>query len=1370
ALESLEFFAEDTADRMQFAAIRRMSLAAGNHTVRIMLKTNDGSRTVYATYPTIFALPLENIEEYSDSSNVVETCTAANVPYMDNTASTFTDRTSTSITAYVDPNGNPANTEIELEYAFGDPNGPTGPWIPLGSLTTGYSWTVDNSGQGLHSNTSYWFRARAFNWRGCFTDYCNVTVWTTLPGAPVLSCTDCTSDSLTWAWTSNGGDGFELFDNDTDCTVITDIPGTATYTVETGLDPNTTYSRYLKAYLQNDQLTYYYNENLPEQSDTSEAWWDVCTLTMTSPPAGDYLIIATVQAASSSAVNRRSQFRFIDVTNGRQLANASYWTSAKYQSFMASEVYNVSASLTYKFQARSGTSGSNTYARNAAIIAIKLPTSNCHYVNSLTQQSITSSTWKNHSEVTVTPVASGDDYWIIHSSNFRYDDDWIGAHSRLFADDGSGTDLTYSVNQAPYSSWLDHKFINAGFSMLKGITSSVKLVDQFRSQSGSHTVYENCVHIAAVRLNDRIWQGYADNALYAEYSTQSESGEIALEKTFTVSRGQDYLVMASCSLRYGDDTWTDWPIAWWEHEYSGATSSYDRMARDETQFSSDLVTFAGTRRLSLDGGEHKLRIMFATSNASITAYARCPAIIAVPLGGAVDYSDPSNVVEISTAAAIPFMDNSGLTFTFANDSVIRAVVGANGNPDGTTIELEYAYGDQNGPTGSWIPAGPLTTGYTWDADNSGQGLIPNSSYWFRARAQNWRSCWTDYCNVTVWSTLPGGPTDFACIDCSSTTLKWMWTNNGGSGFTIFDNETDLPVVSDIAASATSTVETGLDPNTTYSRYIKAFMSTPLTYYYAESLSEQSVTSGNYENMCVLTMIKPPSGDYLVVSSMLFTTKTVGMLSSEAASRLQFHDSSSWNTINNGAWETNGWSGTFDSFMSTHLFTADGVSNYYYTLQLKDLYDTAYAQNTAIIAIKLPSANYDYVRNTTDASTTSTSPVVHTTLTVSETVASDYLLAHSGNTRQSLTGHHSRMTLTAGTNPVTLSQHDTPYNFAFGVMPNLLGGFWPATGISGNFDVTHEFWTNTDICYKWNVNIEAVRMDDATWNGYACNSYTGVTSTTSETGTSLISLTFTPAKTQNYLVLVSCLLGDSCSSDLIYSEAFWEIDGAEYDRAISNKGVTPTNGRYWATIASMRKVNLDTSSHTIDLKYRTSTTFAAYIGNASIFAIPLEGLSTSYTGPSNVVEISTAAAIPFMDNTTVTFPSCTNDSITVQVGPNGNPAGTSIELWYAIGDENGNTAAFAKWNGTLTTGYSWDVTGLDDDTSYWFMARAENWRGCFTDFCNVTVWSTLPGPPDFWCEDCSSTTLTWGWDFAGTDNGFEIYDNEPRLVVIPDIPV
>jgi len=726
-------------------------------------------------------------------------------------------------------NGNPGGTSMELEYTLGDADGPTGPFTPLGVKTSGYSWNVT----GLDYGKSYWFRARARNWVGIWTNYCDVTAWSTKAGPPDnFRNIDCSSATLTWAWDTRGGLRYNIYDNDSDTVIVGDIDGGATFTVETGLSPNVSYRRYMRAIRLGGSMIQYYAENLPEVSTTSSTVWEnVCALNIPTPEAGDYLVIATMQGKASTSLGYFGEFRLVrDET--RIISYSMDETDNYFHSFISSEVLSASGSDSYKYQLQIKSSTGSTYittAQNAAIIAIRFPTGNYHSVDNPTGDSVQSNIYKNHSTITVTPVGSSDDYLIVHCSDYRSSMTGGAYTGNRLLEVGGTTEFTWSMRDQ-YNN-INERFSEGGFSILKGISSDVTLASQYRSYSTSYLCYNNRSHIAALRLSDYMWAGYADNAIYTEQTYNSAAGIPAATVTFNVTKSQNYLLMGSCAIGVASTSTSYRPVAWLEHDDGGSTTVLGEMAFYERDSTVERASFAAARQLFLAAGSHTVRVMCKNGGSATTHNVRCPSVIALPLEGVIEeLTSKTNTVEACTMAAVPIIDNTSATFVYANANSIYARVDANGNSPDTPIALEYARGDADGPTESFNPAGIQTFGYEWDLS----GLTPDTSYWFRTRARNWVNIWTGYSSLAVVNTVTGvdaslnAPVALSYLSCSTTTLTWSWTDTNTdpneNGSDLYNADLDSIVISDIAADGNSTVESGLQPNNTYARYIRAFIS------------------------------------------------------------------------------------------------------------------------------------------------------------------------------------------------------------------------------------------------------------------------------------------------------------------------------------------------------------------------------------------------------------------------------------------------------------------------------------------------------------------------------------------------------------------
>ncbi|MHC4661705.1 MAG: CFI-box-CTERM domain-containing protein [Planctomycetota bacterium] len=762
---------------------------------------------------------------FSGQSNIIASCTLAALPALENSVVTFTAHNDSSVTVQVGPNGNPPGTGMELEYAKGDRDGPTESFAPLGSKTGGYVWISS----GLDYGSSYWFRARSRNWSGAWSDYCDVTVWSTLAGPPDnFGFIDRTDTAITWSWESRGGGRLHIYDNDTNLEVVSDIPVTATCTVEAGLSPNTSYRRYIRAVRVLKNADYYFAGNDGQITTSSNTEWEnICTLNLNRPASGNYLVMASAQVASHQTLGGYySEFRLIrDAAVELNYMNKS--TYYYFHSFMGSEVLSANGIDDYKYQLqmRSITNGFDSRARNASIIAIRLPAGSFNYIDNSTEASNSTGTFQKHTGLTVAPSVVGD-YWIIHSSRMKHSPATIWAYSKLVEMDNLSS-LTSSMRDPVHNSeWI----FQGGFSVLKSVSSNVALEHQFRSFSATETCYVNNVHIAALCLADPIWEGYADNAYTgAEQSTANTAGTTACVLSFTVSKPQMYCIASSSAIGLFQNHVDFYVGTWVEHTNSTGTYALDGMASD-VQKIQERINFASVRLKYLEAGSHDLELKFRTNSTSYTAYIQLPSLITLPLEGSVEeLTNRTAVVEVCTMSAVPLIDNSAATFVYSNANNIYIQVDENGNPPDTPIELSYARGDENGPTTGFTAAGIQTAIYEWDL----AGLTSDSSYWFRVRARNWSGVWSDYSDLAVVSTTEvtsaslNIPAGLGYVSCASTTLTWSWVDTNSapneSGSDLFNGGDNAAVVSDIASDVETTTETGLLPNRTYNRYIRAFI-------------------------------------------------------------------------------------------------------------------------------------------------------------------------------------------------------------------------------------------------------------------------------------------------------------------------------------------------------------------------------------------------------------------------------------------------------------------------------------------------------------------------------------------------------------------
>ncbi len=833
------------------------------------------------------------VRSYGNQSNVIEACTLATVPLLQNRASTFIFANSDTITVLVDPDGNPADTTIELFSAKGDTGGPTEVFTSAGTQTSGYSWDIT----GLDYDTSYWFTARAQNWVGIWSDCCSITTWSTHPGVPVnFRNTDCTSNTLQWSWDSFSGNGFIIYDADTDAPVITDIPFDATYTVESGLLPNTTYRRYIRTWWYAYPLKYYYADNQTATAG-SIGWELACWLNISPPPEpGNYLIIGTAQV---EGIDFEAAMTRTDSTVPHY-ARVDTKVAGTYHSYMSMEVLGADGVSTYDYALWvKGTSATMT---NAAIIAIKLPTENHNFVRGEPLGLATSSGgYTTHATLIVTPPGLSD-YLAVFAAEVWTDSTNSEVRSQFISP--TPPSVVHYSNREPDNN--NERMVHAGFWPLTNIATNQDLSLRV-AENGFSTAYIYNSNIVAFSLSDSVWDGWSYNAAVAQDSHDTTTAKELVSTAFTPQKAQNYLLFASCQL--GISATSRRTIAWWELETGGVPTQYDEMEYRPDDQTLNRATFAGMRRIFLPAVPHTLRLQYRLNNGGATAYAAQGCVVALPLDGAgKEYTYASNTAEACTLADVPTMDNTAVTFTAQNDSSITAQVGLAANPVDTTIELLYALGDANGPTVAFSSAGAKTSGYSWDVS----GLGSDTSYWFLARAQNWAGIWSDCCSVTVWSTEPGAalpaPTSFSSYDCTSSSITWTWTDNSVSenGFELLEAGGDVVIT--LAQDATYTVETGLSENTQYTRLARAFQNPGPIY------------SSNSNIVSAYTLCNPPTDPEVSISDVTDSAMKVRVTTcpnpSADSTAAQFHEAAA--AAPDSTWVTDIETGDF-------VFTAGGLS-------------------------------------------------------------------------------------------------------------------------------------------------------------------------------------------------------------------------------------------------------------------------------------------------------------------------------------------------------------------------------------------------------------------------------------------------------------
>ncbi|MHC4664046.1 MAG: carbohydrate-binding protein, partial [Planctomycetota bacterium] len=1159
------------------------------------------------------------------------------------------------------------------------------------------------------------------------------------------------------------GQGLDIFDNDTDLITVGYIGPGATYTIETGLDPNTSYRRYIKGYTSGAQ-NYYYIENTSETTGDQFAWYTAVQLNLGVLPGGDnYFVIATAQYKLDCTTDHSRSINIFltrreDGSSDYDKITLKEWTDNQYRSFMGTDAITADGVTSYDYRIRFYPQTADTFAtvQNAAILVIRIdPSMNYSQMENSTEVAIQTTSWTKHSGLNIS-AATASDFLIFHRSRYKFESTTSnGGYSRLYFTEQS-REMSY-IYRNPRNTQSDQWYLNGGFSLLKGITTAT-LEDQHKGSSASFNSREREVSIAAIRTDHDAFYGYEYEHEPLEIGTTSTSWQDAITKDVEVPVTQDYVIMASCSLGIPDTTGSYYAEAtlYVDGSYYNTMRFYPNYNNDER------ATFAAMRKIQLSAGTRTVGIRYRTSDGSRTAYTLYRNILAIPLTGfSKVFTNPSNSVEACTLAAVPEMCNSAMTFIYENSNTIRAQVfrSANLNPGGTPLQLFWTTDDNGAPDDSnWTALSIETSTPIWDVG----GLNNNSVYWFKARARNWSGYWTDNCAVVRWHTT-GMPT-LSCLDCTTETLTWGWDAIGLDGFDIF-NGSDMVVIADISPGSTYTIETGLSPNTSYSRYIVPYRNLPLPYRYDEQAKDiVGENEFSWKESMRLRLGQPRAGDYLIFTAGQVRTNT------------PVSDKRQWVRLRRDTSEiqvAQEWTGDhYRSFMHARVLSNPGGAWDWYDMQFAPTSagHWIYVKNSAMIAIRIePDAmDFSYNDNDTETQQQVSSWTKHSGLDISAPSATDFLVIQRSQYRwagdANGDGMSSRLYSSTVSDGMNYCRRDPPGSWN----QYIQGGFIPLAGVtSATLEDQFMGSSTTYNSIEAQVLIAAMRLDGTLWNGSDFNRTQGNVATTSTTWADAVTKDISVSTTQKYLVMASGSLGLSTSSPDFYVEAALFADGVYYDTMKFTRTPNSTIAER-AAFTAMKRIELAAGTRTVALRFRVSdSSITGRVEHPAIVAIPLEGTYRQYLDCSAEIEVCTWANIPYMDNTTDTFTGQTDITITAQVGDNGNPGGTTIELLYAKGDPSGPTEAFSS-AGTLTSTYEWQVPDLEPNTSYWFKARAQNWSGIWTDNCAITVWSTIGPPTNFRCIDCSSTTLSWAWDFTWTCKGFEIFDNDTGASVLADI--
>ena len=139
-----------------------------------------------------------------------------------------------------------------------------------------------------------------------------------------------------------------------------------------------------------------------------------------------------------------------------------------------------------------------------------------------------------------------------------------------------------------------------------------------------------------------------------------------------------------------------------------------------------------------------------------------------------------------------------------------------GNPGGTLFRAERSL---NGAAYVEIATTTLTSALA-------PALAPDTTYFFRVRAENTEGTTTAYSNVVTTRTIPLAPLapSLFVIDESTVSITWGWTDNAANetGYRVRRTTDNASLSGDLPAGTASFLQTGLSPNRSQQIYVEAF--------------------------------------------------------------------------------------------------------------------------------------------------------------------------------------------------------------------------------------------------------------------------------------------------------------------------------------------------------------------------------------------------------------------------------------------------------------------------------------------------------------------------------------------------------------------
>ena len=657
---------------------------------------------------------------------------------------------------------------------------------------------------------------------------------------------------------------------------------------------------------------------------------------------------------------------------------------------------------------------------------------------------------------------------------------------------------------------------------------------------------------------------------------------------------------------------------------------------------------------------------------------------------------------------------TGLILTALSTTTLRADWGVNGNSTGTFYNLSISSDSGFGvayTTASWTGSTN-----TWQMG----GLEGGTTYYVIVRALNLGDGGYSNYTSTAVKVMPAQPSvpAFGAAAISSVTIQWGWTaSTFADGYKLYSSTGALLST----GTALSAPETGLTPNTQYTRYVQAFNDLFFT---------NSASSAVYTNAAA-----PVSLSLTALSSTTLRADWgVNGNSTSTVYNLSISSDSGFGV----AFTTASWTGSTNTWQMSGL---EGGATYYVKVRAQNLGDSLYSAETAASRLMpaQPSAPGSF------GAAAISSVTIQWGWTASTFVdgyrlytAADAFLSSAAALSVSETG------LTPNT-PYT--RYAQAYNAAY-YNSSLSSAVF--TNAAAPVSLSLAALSSTTLRADWGMNGNStstvynlsVSSDSGFAAAFTTATWTGSTNTWQLGGLEGGATYYVKVRAQN--------LGDSLYS--AYAQSANKLMPAQ----------PSVPGSFQAAVITSSTIQWSWTASTFAEGYRLYTAADAFLSSAAAPSVAEAGLApntqyTRYVQAYNAAyynsSLSSAVYTYAAEPGTPALTPASRSSLSVSWAANSNPAGTGYQVQYST---DANFAPGVSTVAVLTSTFT-QFTGLTTAATYYVRVKAVNAVSVATAYsstASAVIWSL---PAITGVSPSSGTVISTGVLVAATGTDFHTGD-------------